>query len=78
LISPGLPHAELLQLAGDGHGKLIDEPDILWDLKMGDVVLAEVPDLVLSCKLFGMKLKRQRGQALTKDKLVGKYYSSAL
>src|SRR5437667_1657355 len=41
-----LAHQELLDLAGDGHREVVDEFDVARDLVMGDLALAEGPDLL--------------------------------
>ena len=39
-----LAHAELLDLAGYGHGELVGELDVTGDLIVGDLATAEVAD----------------------------------
>src|SRR5581483_9656418 len=41
-----LAHHELLDLAGDGHREFADEFDVARDLVVGDLALAELPDLL--------------------------------
>ena len=41
-----LAHLELLNLARDGRGESLDEPDVLRDLEMCELSLAELLDVV--------------------------------
>ena len=47
LLDHPLAHQEFLDLAGHGHGEVVDEFDVAWDLEMGDLFPAVVPDFLL-------------------------------
>src|SRR5207247_983392 len=50
-----VPHHKLLHLAGHGQGHLVDKADVARDLVMGDLVAAELADVVFggACARLG-------------------------
>jgi hypothetical protein len=57
----GVPHLELLHLAGDRHRELRGDPQVPGDLEVGDLAGAELAEFLLGQLLAGPELDPSTG-----------------